>query len=170
MPDMRIALAFLAGVSALAILQLSVVPFADVGLCAVILLSFFRSARTAAWFGLAYGVVLDVFSPVFGVHLLVYPLCAAAAGRISGSTFTDRSLLALELLGAIILVAVSFVKSGIFFALAKAGIGGGYAISLGSIFAALIPFAGAVAFQAAVFAAAYLGISRRRASDSFALT
>lgn len=97
------------------ILHLSFFPFADLPITVLIAVLFFSGYTPALILATFFGFILDLFSPVFGVHLLLYPLLVTCARRIYSALLTDQSLLSFAVLTLGSFFAFR-ILDGIFFA------------------------------------------------------
>ncbi len=74
------------------VVQLFVVRSADIPLLLLLIGVFFFSFSRTLISGFILGFVLDIYSGIFGVYFILYPLAVTATHYLSTRFLTDRSL------------------------------------------------------------------------------
>lgn len=80
------------------VLHLSLFPFAELPIAVLVALLFFVGRQTALALAIVFGFVFDLFSPIFGLHLILYPLIVFIAWKVYAALLTDQSLLSFGVL------------------------------------------------------------------------
>lgn len=101
------------------IAHLALVPFAELPSAIIIAILFFDGRTPALVCAVILGFFLDVFSPVFGFHLVVYPIVVLVAAQLSAALLTDQSLPSFAVLSLVGYLTLRIVSSLMYFAVTR---------------------------------------------------
>lgn len=73
------------------VLQFWLMPAGELPLAVLVTVLFFLGKKPALLSAVILGFLLDLFSPVFGLHLVLYAAIIAIVSRLSAALFTDQS-------------------------------------------------------------------------------
>lgn len=95
---------------AVLLVQLVFVPSIDLFLVGIIMSSFFYSHEDTLTFAISGGFLRDLAYPLFGYHLLMYPLIGVACIALIQTIITHRTLWGFIVFSIVILCSAALVK------------------------------------------------------------
>ncbi|MBI4268399.1 hypothetical protein HY627_01020 [Candidatus Uhrbacteria bacterium] len=88
------------------IVHLTLLPFGDLPLAVILAVLFFVGPAPALAISFMFGFFSDLYSPIFGIHLIAYPVISVMASKLYSAFLTDQSVFSFSALSFFAFIAL----------------------------------------------------------------